>query len=159
MSEPARGALADALASRGILDGARVLDLFAGTGALSFEAISRGADRALLVDHDRDAARSIRASADKLGIVDRVRVVSRDLLSDPDHVAADLAQAVEARFSLVSVAPPDPHTPATRALAAAMAASGAPRGGACVVTEHPARIPLPCPAGLAAAARYRYGDK
>src|SRR5437764_14574867 len=51
----------------GRLVGARVLDLYAGSGALGLEALSRGAGRALLVERDAGAARAIRANIDTLG--------------------------------------------------------------------------------------------
>lgn len=54
----------------------RVLDLFAGTGALSFEALSRGAASATLVERDRAAAGVLRAAATRLGANCRVHVAS-----------------------------------------------------------------------------------
>jgi 16S rRNA (guanine966-N2)-methyltransferase len=50
----------------GPVDGATVLDVFAGSGALGLEALSRGAERATFVDSDRDACRTINANLDKL---------------------------------------------------------------------------------------------
>ena len=61
----------------GPLDGERVLDLFAGSGALAIEALSRGAARATCVDDDRGAAEAITANASVLGLGDRLRVVRR----------------------------------------------------------------------------------
>jgi 16S rRNA (guanine966-N2)-methyltransferase len=55
----------------GRLVGARVLDLYAGSGALGLEALSRGAAEALLVDRDQAAARAIRANIETLGFEDR----------------------------------------------------------------------------------------
>jgi 16S rRNA (guanine966-N2)-methyltransferase len=57
-------------------DGIAVLDLFAGTGALSFEALSRGASRAVLVDSGREALRLCRENSRELGMEDRVDLVS-----------------------------------------------------------------------------------
>jgi 16S rRNA (guanine966-N2)-methyltransferase len=62
----------------GPLDGVAVLDLFAGSGALGLEALSRGARSAVLVDHDRRAVAALRANVAALGVGDRVRVVARD---------------------------------------------------------------------------------
>jgi 16S rRNA (guanine966-N2)-methyltransferase len=50
----------------GPVDGARVLDLFAGSGALGLEALSRGAESAVFVDSDRDACRTIERNLEKL---------------------------------------------------------------------------------------------
>jgi 16S rRNA (guanine966-N2)-methyltransferase len=64
----------------GPLDGAAVLDLFAGSGALGLEALSRGAARATFVESDRDACRTINANLDKLRLAG-ARVLCRDVLS------------------------------------------------------------------------------
>ena len=60
------------------LEGARVLDLFAGTGALSFEAVSRGASFALLVDDGMEARGLIRANQEALGMGGATRIFRRD---------------------------------------------------------------------------------
>ena len=57
----------------GPVDGDRVLDLFAGSGALAIEALSRGAAHAVCVDDDRGAAEAIGANATGLGLGDRSR--------------------------------------------------------------------------------------
>jgi 16S rRNA (guanine966-N2)-methyltransferase len=68
-SDRAREGLFSALTSAlGGLDGLRVLDLYAGSGAVGLEALSRGADAALLVESDRAAARVVRANLDALGL-------------------------------------------------------------------------------------------
>jgi 16S rRNA (guanine(966)-N(2))-methyltransferase RsmD len=81
----------------GPVDGAAVLDLFAGSGALGIEALSRGAGRAVFVDSDREACRTINANLDKLrlkGTVlchDVLRAVGSEralydlVLSDPPY--------------------------------------------------------------------------
>jgi 16S rRNA (guanine966-N2)-methyltransferase len=63
----------------GPVDGARVLDLFAGSGAMGLEALSRGAASATFVETDRDAVRSIERNLEKLR-VRGARVVQRDVL-------------------------------------------------------------------------------
>ena len=63
-----------------VVHGARVLDLFAGSGVLGFEALSRGAASAVLVERDRDAARQLRDSAAALG-ADAAEVVEGDALA------------------------------------------------------------------------------
>lgn len=62
----------------GPLERTPVLDLFAGSGALGFEALSRGAPSATFVERDRSAAAVVRANADALGVADRCRVVGAD---------------------------------------------------------------------------------
>lgn len=92
------GLFATVAALRGTLDGARVLDLYAGSGAVGLEALSRGAAEALLVEADPRAARVIRGNIETLGLpgaqllADRVeRVLARGPGGDPprDVVFAD----------------------------------------------------------------------
>ncbi|HVU78924.1 MAG TPA: 16S rRNA (guanine(966)-N(2))-methyltransferase RsmD [Gaiellaceae bacterium] len=89
----------------GPVDGADVLDLFAGSGAMGLEALSRGAAHATFVESDREAARVIDANLDKLGLgatvlqLDAVRALQQErrtydlVLCDPpyDYDAARLA--------------------------------------------------------------------
>lgn len=60
------------------LEGARVLDLFAGTGALGFEAVSRGSSFALLVDEGSEARGLMRANQEALGLGGSTRIFRRD---------------------------------------------------------------------------------
>ena len=81
----------------GPVDGASVLDVFAGSGALGLEALSRGAARAVFVESDREACRTINANLDKLKLSaivlcqDAVRALSADrstydlILADPPY--------------------------------------------------------------------------
>lgn len=76
-----REATFNSLDSWGAIDGAVVADLFAGSGALGIEALSRGARSCTFVERDRDALRAIRANVDKLGLSDRTSVVAGDAMS------------------------------------------------------------------------------
>lgn len=62
----------------GPVTGLDVLDVFAGSGALGLEALSRGARRAVFVERDPRAAAVIRENARRLGVADRTRIVNRD---------------------------------------------------------------------------------
>ena len=62
-------------------DGLTVLDLFAGTGALGLEAVSRGAIKAVLVDRDREALELCRLNASALKFTDRVEIVSASAIA------------------------------------------------------------------------------
>ena len=79
----------------GRLVGARVLDLYAGSGALGLEALSRGAADALLVERDAAAARAIRTNVDTLGFSDRavlrVAAVAAVVAGSPPEDPFDLA--------------------------------------------------------------------
>jgi 16S rRNA (guanine966-N2)-methyltransferase len=97
----------------GPVDDAEVLDLFAGSGAMGLEALSRGAAHATFVESDRDAARTIDANLDKLGLhatvlrMDAVRALQQErrsydlILCDPpyDFDATRLAPLLGGRLS------------------------------------------------------------
>lgn len=79
----------------------RVLDLFAGSGALSFEAISRGASFAVLCDHDRSANRVELSNAAKLDFTDKTRILLCDWAA-----ALRMLQNGKERFDIVFLDPP-----------------------------------------------------
>jgi 16S rRNA (guanine966-N2)-methyltransferase len=145
-SDRVREALFSAL---GPLDGERVLDLFAGSGALAIEALSRGAGDAVLVDKDARAAKVVQ---DNLKALDLDAVVRRR-----DALAAlrDAREAGES-YDLVFLDPP--YRLATGLgpeLALALAPVLAP--GARVIGESDRRQPLDLP-GLSTTFERRYGD-
>jgi 16S rRNA (guanine966-N2)-methyltransferase len=81
------------------LEGARVLDLFAGTGAMGLEAVSRGARFCQFVEESAEARGLIRKNADALGVIGLVKIWRRD--------ATDLGSCMpQPRFDLVFADPP-----------------------------------------------------
>jgi 16S rRNA (guanine966-N2)-methyltransferase len=104
-SDRVREATFNALGSLGLVEGARVLDLFAGTGALGIEALSRGADRAWFVDDDARSLAVVRANLAATGLGERARVIRADVIA---WLAGDGAPAdtTEFRFDLALVDPP-----------------------------------------------------
>jgi 16S rRNA (guanine966-N2)-methyltransferase len=84
----------------GPVDHARVLDLFAGSGALGIEALSRGAASAVFVEHDADAVRTIERNLDRLQLIG-ARVLHGDVLGTIAREAT-----AEAKYDLVLVDPP-----------------------------------------------------
>lgn len=85
-SERVREAVFSRLEHRGAIPGARVLDLYAGSGALGLEAMSRGAESAVLVESARTAVAVCRSNAHVLGFEEQVRVIARrveQLLAGP----------------------------------------------------------------------------
>jgi 16S rRNA (guanine966-N2)-methyltransferase len=96
-----REAIFNALWSRGALAGARVLDLFAGSGALGIEALSRGAARATFVEVDRGARQAVRRNLETCGFTDRAEIVA----APADRYLAGLAQGGD-EFDLAFCDPP-----------------------------------------------------
>jgi 16S rRNA (guanine966-N2)-methyltransferase len=153
-SDRVREALFSALDARDAVRGSHVLDLYAGSGALGLEAVSRGARSAVLVESDRRAAATITANVRTLGL-DAVRVrtstVAAALAADPGpDEAADL----------VLVDPP--YDVPEEALAAVLERLGAGwlAPGGLVVVERSSRSPEPAwPDGLERDGRARrYGE-
>jgi 16S rRNA (guanine966-N2)-methyltransferase len=148
-SDRVREALFSRLDHAGLVVGARVLDLYAGSGALGLEAASRGAMDVVLVESARPAAEVCRRNAATLGL-GVVRVV-------PLRVSAFLQQA-QGPIDLVFLDPPYdlPEVELTEALTG-VAGVLVPDG--VVVVERSVRTPEPTwPPGLVRADERRYGD-
>ena len=143
-----RQSLFDRLGQR--CDGLRVLDLYAGTGALSFEALSRGAAHATLVEQDLKAAQVIQRNAAELGCAGRCTVVR-------EEVARALPR-LSGPFDLVFSDPPYARRAAQQTLdALAQRELVAPQGR--VVLERDRREPAPAlPEGFDLVDERRYGD-
>ncbi|CAN5576119.1 16S rRNA (guanine(966)-N(2))-methyltransferase RsmD [soil metagenome] len=77
-SDRVREAVFNALGSLGAVDGARALDLFAGSGALGIEALSRGAAHVTFVEQERSALTAVEANVAVAGVADRAMVVRGD---------------------------------------------------------------------------------
>ena len=89
-----RETLFSMLASRlGSFDGLRVADLYAGSGALGLEALSRGAANATFVENDRSALKAIEANAAALGAADRIAVRATSAVALPKAGPFDLILA------------------------------------------------------------------
>ena len=86
---------------QGDVPGSRTLDLFAGSGALSLEALSRGAVYAVLADNDRKACETQRKNIDRLGFGERTRILHCDW-----KAAVSALKAEENAFDLVFLDPP-----------------------------------------------------
>jgi len=120
------------------ISGMRVLDLFAGSGALAFEALSRGAANAVLVELDRAASANLRATVGRFGLAARVE--------DGEALAFLRSQAAHS-FDLVFLDPPFAAGLLAPAVQAIDSANVLAPGGFCYV-EQPARDALPAlPAG------------
>ena len=130
------------------IDDARVLDLFAGSGALGIEALSRGAAEAVFVDRSHKAVQAVRANLAALGIDADVRPVEA-------RAALRTASARREAYDLVFLDPPYRRAAELgRELSEGLIAVLAP--GARVVTESDRRTPLQL--DLPLADERRYGD-
>jgi 16S rRNA (guanine966-N2)-methyltransferase len=135
-----------------VLD-ARVLDLFAGTGALTIEALSRGAVDAVLVEEHPAALGVLRQNLDTLGLHERARVLALPVL-----IALRKLKAQERQFSLIFLDPPYGQGLALKTLDA-LQDSGLLQPAARIVAEHSHREALPEQVGrLTLHQSRRYGD-
>jgi 16S rRNA (guanine966-N2)-methyltransferase len=150
-SDRVREALFSALAADPGLDGAAVLDLCAGSGALGLEALSRGAAHALFVEADRRAAAVLRRNLADLGLG------GATVLAAP--AAAVLAAPADRAYDVLLVDPPYavPDTEVTGWLTAA-SAHGWLADDAVVVVERGRGAAFPWPAPMVALRERRYGD-
>ena len=131
------------------LDGERVLDLYAGSGALALEALSRGASAAVLVERDREAARICQENVDALGYGSRVQLVRGD--------AGQALGRLTGAFDLIFIDPPYAAGPA--AALALLGERGLVAPGGRVVAEHDKRDELAERYGsLTCTDRRRFGD-
>ena len=156
-SDRVREALASALDARGAFDDAQVLDLFAGTGALGFEAMSRGARHVVAVDSDRRALRCIGDNAKALGIADHVSALGFDLLKRQDVAIERLRELNREPFTLVFADPPYAQTALVPAFLEALALADLLAPQALVGLEHASALVPTIPTGFTLVSSYRYG--
>lgn len=138
----------------GPLDGLAVLDLYAGSGALGIEALSRGAARLVLVERSRAALTVLRDNLEALELAPRATVI-----------AADVAQARagvlrHGPYELILADPPYADAASGRVSAALsrLLAAPAPMPGARLVLEHAKRDAPPTLEGWETGRTRRYGD-
>lgn len=130
---------------------ARVLDLYAGSGALALEALSRGAQNAVLCDVSREAARVIAANIAALHVEDRAR-----LLHMNDMQAVSLLAREQATFDLVFLDPP--YRLDTAPACGALAQAGILAQDALVIIEHAAAAAPVLPGCFVQTDRRKYRD-
>lgn len=151
-SERVREAVFSALEATVDLDGARVLDLYAGSGALGLEALSRGAAHATFVEADRRAAQIVRRNAEALGFRRACRIAQA-------KAETALADPPDEPFDVVLADPPYDLDPARLGQALRELAARWLAPGAVVVLEQAVRAgDPPWPDGLDPERTRRYGD-
>ncbi len=132
------------------IEGARVIDLFAGTGALGIEAISRGARYCLFVESDTQSRALVRRNVEALGLTGVTRLFRRD--------ATDLGPAgTMDAFDIAFLDPPYGKGLGERALAALAGGNWLKPGALCVLEER-ADTMLTLPDGFEAVDRRTWGD-
>ena len=134
------------------LDGVCVLDLYAGTGALGIEALSRGAERAVFVERSNASLAALRRNLLALELDACARVVRGDVRSALRRLAGE-----GERFDLVLADPPYDDREIATPLSL-LVSGGLLAPGATVVVERSRRHPLPSVAGLVSLGSRRYGD-
>lgn len=92
-TDKVREATFNALGSLDVVRDALVVDLYAGSGALGIEALSRGAEHCTFVERDRTALRTLRNNIETLGLGGRAKIVPGDALVFVKRIAADLVLA------------------------------------------------------------------
>lgn len=146
-SDRVRESLFSALGHLGVVNGARVLDLFAGTGALGLEALSRGAAQVVFVENGRAGQKLVLENVKKLRAEEATSLMRND--------ATALGAWPAAPFDLVFLDPPYGKGMGQAALAAA-ATGGWLAQGAVIVWEENA--PMHAPRGFTRTDRRKYGD-
>jgi 16S rRNA (guanine(966)-N(2))-methyltransferase RsmD len=139
----------------GSVQGLRVLDLFAGTGALGLEAVSRGANGVVFVERSRQVVRALRWRIQKLGLEegDSLRV----LAVEARRAITRLSQEDAAGFDLVFMDPPYAEVDRAGTLET-LVSSAILADQSMVVVEAPRGHPVPPVAGLRVLEERRYGD-
>ena len=151
-SERLRESIFDILEHRypGHIEGQRVVDLFAGSGALAIESLSRGARFALFVDNGAEARALLRANVEAMGLGGVTRIWRAD--------AARLGSApAGGRFGLAFLDPPYGQGLAGAALSALLAGGWLEPDALCIV-EEAAKAEIVAPEGLALIDERTYGD-
>lgn len=133
------------------LDGARVIDLFAGSGALGVEALSRGAAFCQFIDSAEAARAAIRSNLAALGLETRARIDRRDATALPQRGAAD-----GGAYDIAFLDPPYSEGLGEAALAR-LADGGWLARGSLAVLERGAADPAPVPAGFETIDERRWG--
>lgn len=135
------------------LPGARVLDLFAGSGAAGIEALSRGARSATFVERDRGAVTVVAANLERTHLADRGQVVRAEVMTFLKGLPAE----TDSRWDVILVDPPYDDGASLPALLAALEPHLASTGW--LVVKHFWRVSLPIQVGLLASVRgRRFGE-
>ncbi|MBI1808023.1 MAG: 16S rRNA (guanine(966)-N(2))-methyltransferase RsmD [Ignavibacteria bacterium] len=129
-----KGSIFNMLQNRLALSGARVLDLFAGSGSLGFEALSRGANRVVFVDESNVVLDVVGENAEKLNCVDSCEIVQTDALSYIERVGE--------QFDLIFADPPYAYE-GTQEIPLLVFQQKLLKKGGFLIMEHTKRLKIP----------------
>lgn len=145
MSERARNALFNSIGDE--IEGARVLDAFAGSGSIGIEAVSRGANQAVFVERDRVACKIIAKNLVGLDINDRSQLICTTVNNWLDTASPEL-------FDIIFADPPYTDTQ----FSTVMKLFGLLKPGALMVLSHPGKGEVPIQDGIVVVDNRSYGN-
>lgn len=149
MGDRVRSALFNSLTSRYSLDGAVILDAFAGTGAIGLEALSRGAFHATFIERDRTACRVIQHNISLLGVDSRAKLIKTSVSS---------WQSVNNSSPMYDVIFTDPPYHSLQ-LNTVLALAGYLKNNGLMILSYPGRLPMPKPSfGVVVVDKLKHGE-
>lgn len=147
-------ALFSSLTSRfGKIEGLSILDLFAGTGNLGIEALSRGAANVVFVDNNPESLQFIRTNLQLTGFTDKVEVIRADAVTAVKQLAA-----ASIKFDIIVADPPYAAIELSEELVTAVVSGNLLLEEGVLVLESTRKAEMTIPAGLVLSARKVYGD-
>jgi len=144
-----KGSIFNMLQNRLALEGASVLDLFAGSGSLGFEALSRGASEVVFVDDVPQVLDLIEANASKLGCIDQCQLIQTDALR--------YLSSSKERFDLIFADPPYAY-PGTPSLPEAVCERKLLKREGFLIIEHHRKADFPASPLYALKERREFGN-
>ncbi|QQR90538.1 MAG: RsmD family RNA methyltransferase [Myxococcales bacterium] len=157
-TDRAREGICSALASRDCIKDANVLDLFAGTGAVSFEFLSRGASHSTLIESDSAMRNTIVRNAEALGSKQSIHVATINLTLASSRALDDLLRVTQGPFDLVYADPPYRQFTDFLPLFHLIAASSLVTAGSLFLLETASSTKADFTSPFSDAKPYRYGD-
>lgn len=142
------------------MPGSRFLDLFAGTGAVGLEALSRGAERAVFVDHDARCLKVVDRNLERTGWVAKGKTLRGNLLGPLTWIPY---RAGVEEFDLIFMGPPykdEQKAPLefTRPVLAAIASANLLAAEGWIIAQHHQKESAPPPPGFESIRESKYGD-
>jgi 16S rRNA (guanine966-N2)-methyltransferase len=153
-AERVREAIASLLQARDAIEGARVLELYAGTGAVGFELLSRGAAHVVFVEKDPAMAAAIKAASVELSVTEQVTLLRADVAKQ--RTQEDLL--ARGPYALVVADPPYRDADDAIELLAELSERGLLSEGALLLLETSAKQVPSLPESFTLLSHYRYGD-